>query len=141
MHYHWAQTAPKKGNATTLKSVHQVKQQCNFYSGCWNNSSAIFIASSESSEPNSCSMLEQSLFRVRGYCIVFTKIKAMSLCLSNFLKTSSLKHLGIRNILSDVYYDDKKHYQVQSDHRRIQNLLKSLTGYAKTLHLRLLNGF
>ena len=67
----------------------------------------------------------------------------------------SSSHLGIRNIPSDVWFDDTKHYQVQSEHRRIQNplkhvrgsvfaktvdSLKSLTGYAKTLHLRCLGG-
>ena len=36
--------------------------------------------------------------------------------------------LGIRNIPSDVCYDDTKHYQVQSEHRRIQNPFKHLRG-------------
>ena len=31
----------------------------------------------------------------------------------------SLSHAGIGNIISDVCYDDVKHYQVQSEHRRI----------------------
>ena len=77
-----------------------------------------------------------------------------------FLKYSkegrlSSSHVGIRNIPSDVCYDDKKHYQVQSEHRRIQNpfkhlrwsvlaqivnSLKSLIHSAKTLHLRYLKG-
>ena len=35
-------------------------------------------------------------------------------------------HVRIRNILSDVCYDDKKHYQVQSEHKRIQNSFKHL---------------
>ena len=48
-----------------------------------------------------------------------------------FLKYSkegrlSSSHVGIRNIPSDVCYDDKKHYQVQSEHRRIQNPFKHL---------------
>ena len=48
-----------------------------------------------------------------------------------FLKYSkegrlSSSHLGIRNIPSDVCYDDTKHYQVQSEHRRIQNTLKDI---------------
>ena len=48
-----------------------------------------------------------------------------------FLKCSkkgrlSSSHLGIWNIPSDVCYDDTKHYQVQSEHRLIQNLLKHL---------------
>ena len=52
----------------------------------------------------------------------------------SFLKYSkegrfSSSHLGIRNILSDVCYDDTKHYQVQSEHRRIQNPFKRLKGY------------
>ena len=46
-----------------------------------------------------------------------------------FLKYSkegrlSSSHLGIRNIPSDVCYDDTKHYQVQSEHRCIQNPFK-----------------
>ena len=68
----------------------------------------------------------------------------------------SSSHAGIRNIPSDVCYDDTKHYQVQSEHRRIQNPfkylrwsvfawavngLKSLTDYAKTLHFRYLKRF
>ena len=57
-------------------------------------------------------------------------------------------HVGILKIPSDVFYDNTKHYQVQSDHRRIQNPFKhliwsvfpkQLTAYAKTLHLRCLN--
>ena len=40
----------------------------------------------------------------------------------------SSSHLGIRNIPSDVCYDDTKHYQVQSEHRRIQNPFKHLRG-------------
>ena len=46
-----------------------------------------------------------------------------------FLKYSkedrlSSSHIGIRNIPSDVCYDDTEHYQVQSEHRRILNPLK-----------------
>ena len=42
-----------------------------------------------------------------------------------FLKTSkegklSWSHLGIQDIPSDVCYDDTKHYQLQSEHKRIQ---------------------
>ena len=40
----------------------------------------------------------------------------------------SSSHLGIRNIPSDVCYDGTKHYQVQSEHRRIQNHFKHLRG-------------
>ena len=36
-------------------------------------------------------------------------------------------HLRIRNIPLDVCYDDTKHYQVQSEHRRIQNSFRHLT--------------
>ena len=48
-----------------------------------------------------------------------------------FLKYSkggrlSSSHLGIQNIPSDVCYEDTKHYQVQSEHRRIQNSFKHL---------------
>ena len=50
-----------------------------------------------------------------------------------FLKYSkegklSSNHLGIQNIPSDVCYDDTKHYQVQSEHRRIQKPFKHLRG-------------
>ena len=50
-----------------------------------------------------------------------------------FLKYSkkgrlSLSHLGNRNITSDIYYDDTKHYQVQSEQRSIQNPFKYLRG-------------
>ena len=48
-----------------------------------------------------------------------------------FLKYSkevrlSSSHLGIRNISADVCYDDTKHYQMQSEHIRIQNPCKHL---------------
>ena len=48
-----------------------------------------------------------------------------------FLKYSkegrlSSSYFGIRNIPSDVCYDDTKHCQVQSEHRRIQNPFKHL---------------
>ena len=50
-----------------------------------------------------------------------------------FLKYSkegrlSSTHLGIRNIPSDVCYDETKHYQVQSEHKCIQNSFKHLRG-------------
>ena len=38
----------------------------------------------------------------------------------------SSRHVGVRNIPSDVSYDDKKHYQVLSENRRIQNPFKRL---------------
>ena len=49
----------------------------------------------------------------------------------SFLKYSkegrlSSSHLGILNIASDVCYDDTKHFQVQSENRRIQNPFKHL---------------
>ena len=48
-----------------------------------------------------------------------------------FLKYSkggrlSSSRVVIRNIPSDVCYDDAKHYQVQSEHRRAQNPFKYL---------------
>ena len=48
-----------------------------------------------------------------------------------FLKYSkegrlSSSHSGIRNVPSDVFYDDTKHYQVQSEHRRVLNPFKYL---------------
>ena len=80
---------------------------------------------------------------------------------SIFLKYSkegrlSSTHVGIRNIPSDICYDNTKHYQVQSERRRTRNpfkylrwsifarrvnSLKSSTWYAKTLHVRCLKGF
>ena len=50
-----------------------------------------------------------------------------------FLKYSkegrlSSSHLGIQNIPSDFCYDDRKHYQMQSEYRRIQNTFKRLEG-------------
>ena len=50
-----------------------------------------------------------------------------------FLKNSSkdrlsTSYLRIRNMSSDVWYDDTIHYQVQFEHRRTQNLLKNLRG-------------
>ena len=38
----------------------------------------------------------------------------------------SSSHVGIRNIPSDICYDDTKHYQVQSEHRRTLNPFKQL---------------
>ena len=38
----------------------------------------------------------------------------------------SSSQVGIQNILSDVCYDDAKHYQVQSEHRCTQNPFKHL---------------
>ena len=50
---------------------------------------------------------------------------------ATFLKYSkegrlSSSYFGIRNIPADVCYDDTKRCQVQSEHRRIQNLSKHL---------------
>ena len=50
---------------------------------------------------------------------------------ATFLKYSkddrlSSSNIGIRNIPLDVCYDDTKHYQVQPEHRRIQNSFKHL---------------
>ena len=98
------------------------------------------------------------LFRMCVYCIVLTKMNAMSPCLFwLFEGWVSSSHVGIQNIPSDVCYDDTKHDQVKSEHRRIQNPfkhllrlsvfalavngLKSLNDYAKTLHLRCLKEF
>ena len=45
-----------------------------------------------------------------------------------YLKEGRLSsgHVGIRNIPSDICYDDIKHYQVQSEQRRTQNPFKHL---------------
>ena len=58
---------------------------------------------------------------MREFCIILTKMKAMSLCLSYFaifLKYSKesrsfLSHVGIQNVPSDICYD-VAHYQVPS---------------------------
>ena len=49
-----------------------------------------------------------------------------------FLKYSkegrlSSSHVGIRSIPSEICYDDTKHYQLQSERRRTQNLFKHLS--------------
>ena len=80
-------------------------------------------------------------FRVHGYCIILIKdegdeplpLQAFQrhvVCVI-FLKYSkesrlSSGHVGIRNIPSDVCYDDAKHYLVQSEHRRTQSPFKHL---------------
>ena len=54
-----------------------------------------------------------------------------------------LSHIGIRNISSDLYYDDTKHYQMKSERRRIQTLFKHLRWnvFAQTVNgLNLLTG-
>ena len=38
----------------------------------------------------------------------------------------SSSHAGIRNIPSDICYDDANHYLVESEHRHTQNTLKHL---------------
>ena len=63
-------------------------------------------------------------------------MKAMSLSKTYIVNTIFLRYskegrlpssqVGIRNILSDVSYDDAKHYQVQSEHRFTQNPFKHL---------------
>ena len=60
-----------------------------------------------------------------------------------FLKFSnegwlSSSHVRIRNIPSDVCYDDTKHYRVQPEHRRIQSPVKHLrwSTFAKTVNGR-----
>ena len=66
-----------------------------------------------------------------------------------FLKYSkegkiSSSHVGIRNIPSDVSYDDPKHWQAQSEHRRIQNPFKHLrwSAFAQTVNgLKMFEGF
>ena len=63
-----------------------------------------------------------------------------------FLKYSkedrlSSSPLEIQNIPSDFCYDDPKHYQVQSEHMRIQNSFKHLRGSAFALTVKSLMGF
>ena len=63
-----------------------------------------------------------------------------------FLKYSkedrlSSSPLEIQNIPSDFCYDDPKHYQVQSEHMRIQNSFKHLRGSAFALTVESLMGF
>ena len=54
-------------------------------------------------------------------------VNAIFLKYSNEGRLSST-HLGIRNIPSHVCYDETKHYQVQSEHKCIQNPFKHLRG-------------
>ena len=89
--------------------------------------------------------------------LVFRKYNVNAIFLK-YSKTGRLSssHVRIQNIPSDTCYDDTKYYQVQSEHRRIQNpfkhlrwsvfaltvnTLKSLTGYPKTIHLKCLKMF
>ena len=63
-----------------------------------------------------------------------------------FLKYSkedrlSSSPLEIQNIPSDFCYDDPKHYQVQSEHMRIQNYFKHLRESAFALTVKNLMGF
>ena len=65
---------------------------------------------------------------------------------TSFLKYSkedrlSSSPLEIQNIPSDFCYDDPKHYQVQSEHMRIQNCFKHLRGSAFALTVKSLMGF
>ena len=45
-------------------------------------------------------------------------------------------HVEIRNIPSNVFYDDTKHYPVESEHRRIQNPRKHIrwSVFTKTIN-------
>ena len=58
------------------------------------------------------------LFELLGEMLFFQKYSKEG-------KLSS-SHVGIRNIPSDICYDNTKHYQKQSEHRRIQNPFKHL---------------
>ena len=84
-------------------------------------------------------------------------------CWSNFSEIFKGRQIVVEpcrnskySILSDVCYDDTKHYQVQSEHSRIHNLFKylrwsifaktvngllSLTDYTKAFHFRCLKDF
>ena len=92
MHYHSGQTAAKKRNAATLNSAAHIKQKNSVSSVVGKNDTrAIYIASSESCQPNRvCSALEQGRKKV-------------------YSRTTT-KYPSIRNIPSDVCYDDIKHY-------------------------------
>ena len=91
------------------------------------------------------------------YFLTFRRDEANAIFLE-YLKERKLSpsYIGIRNIPSDICYDDAKHCYMQSERRRIQNLfkhvrwsvfletvngLKSLTGHVKIFHLRYLKGF
>ena len=79
------------------------------------------------------------LFRVRGHCIInkdkgdesqplLTFGRHVNVIFLKYSKEGRLSwsHLGIRNIPSDICYDDTKHYQVLSEHRLIQNSFEHL---------------
>ena len=81
------------------------------------------------------------LFRVREYCInkdkgdeslplLAFRRHVVNAIFLKYLKEGRLSSidLGIRNIPSNVFYHGTKHYQVLSEHRRIQNPFKHLRG-------------
>ena len=102
----------KKRNVATLNSAAHVKQKrCVTCRSGWNDSRVLYIAFSESCQPN------RNLFGVR------TKLKESIFKSSNqrdvvnaiFLEYSkedklSPRYIGIRNIPSDICYDKAKHY-------------------------------
>ena len=58
---------------------------------------------------------------------VFRRYIVNAICLKYSKEGGLLStHVGIRNSPSDVCYDDAKHYQVQSEHRRACNPFKHL---------------
>ena len=64
IHYHQGQTAPKKRKVTTLNSTVQIKQKCCVACVAGKNDKmALYIASSESGQPN------------RNLFVVGTKLK------------------------------------------------------------------
>ena len=78
-------------------------------------------------------------FRVRGYCnklgkgdeslplLAFRRHVVDAIFLEYSKEGNlSLSHEGIRNILSDICYDDTKHFSVESESTRIQNSFKHL---------------
>ena len=104
------------------------------------------------------------------YCILLTMMKTKSICLFYFFEDIlsmllfkgkqiiSSSHVGIRNIPTDNRYLLRWHktlpsaictqaYSEPNQAFKIEcfvqtvNILKSLTGYPKTLHLRCLKGF
>ena len=59
-------------------------------------------------------------FRIHFVNVIFLKYSLERRLYSSYL--------GIRNIPLDVWYDDTKHYQVQSEQRHIQNPFKHIRG-------------
>ena len=98
--------------------------------------------------------LQLFFFRVHGYCIVLTKINTMRCCQCNFsgifkgrqiiTEPNRNSKYPIRCLLDAIWnqtYENLFKHLRWSVFAQVVNSLKSLTGHAKTLHLRCLKRF